>query len=85
MQFNRIGNFWDRSGHNEIDVVAVNDTKKIAIFIEAKRRQKNYNEQDLLEKVTYAKAKLKLKGYTIKHRGVSLDTLEAFIADFPAA
>lgn len=85
MQFNRIGNFWDRSGHNEIDVVAINDTKKTALFIEAKRRQKNYNEQDLLEKVTYAKAKLKLKGYTIKYRGVSLDTLEAFIADFPAA
>tara|TARA_R110002111_G_scaffold80386_1_gene127167 strand:+ start:100 stop:1437 length:1338 start_codon:yes stop_codon:yes gene_type:complete len=85
MQFNRIGNFWDRKGHNEIDIIAINDTKKTALFVEVKLQQKYYDEQALFEKVGYASAKLKLKGYTIEHRGVSLDTLEEFIADFPVA
>lgn len=85
MQFNRIGNFWDRKGHNEIDIIAINDTKKTALLVEVKLQQKNYDEQDLLVKVAYASSKLKIQGYTIEHRGVSLDSLEAFTADFPAS
>lgn len=72
MQFNKIGSFWDRKGKNEIDIVAINDAEKKAVFIEAKRQQKNYSEQMLLKKVTYALAKLKLHGYSVEHKRVAL-------------
>jgi hypothetical protein len=85
MQFNRIGNFGDRKRHNEIDIIAINDTKNVALFVDVKLQHKNYDEQARLEKVSYASAKLKLKGYSLEHRGVSLDTLEEFIANFPEA
>lgn len=85
MQFNRIGNFWDRKGHNEIDIVAINDTHKRAVFIEVKLQQKNYSEQILLQKIDYALTKLKLNDYQIEYRGVSLETLAELYSDFPVA
>jgi hypothetical protein len=85
MLFNRIGCFWDRKGANEIDIVAINDANKKAVFIESKRQQKSYDEQALLTKVAFAISKLKLKGYSIEHKGVSLDTLDEFIKEYPPA
>lgn len=83
MQFNRIGRFWDRKGKHEIDIVAINDVHKKAVFIESKLQQKNYDESILLTKVAFAMNKLKLTGYSIEHQGVSLDTLADFITDYP--
>ena len=74
-KFNRIGSFWDRKGHNEIDVIAINDANKTALFLEAKLQSKNYSEQSLLSKVTFATEKLNLKGYSIEHGHISLENL----------
>jgi hypothetical protein len=85
MQFNRLGSFWDRKGHNEIDIVAINDTEKRAVFIESKRQQKNYDKKALSDKVIYAVQKLKIQHYSIEIRGVFLDNLDTFLLDFPAS
>ncbi|MBL4631737.1 MAG: AAA family ATPase [Paraglaciecola sp.] len=82
MQFNKIGSFWDRKGENEIDIVAINDPQKKIVSIEAKRQKKNYNEQALLMKVTYALSKLKLQGYSVEHKCVALDELPVFLDEY---
>ena len=82
-QFNRIGSFWDRKGHNEIDVIAINDANKTALFLEAKLQSKNYSEQLLLNKVAFATEKLNLKGYVIEHGHVSLENLNEMMAKHP--
>ena len=53
------------------------------VFIEAKRQQKHYNEQALLMKISYALSKLKLQGYSVEHKCVSLDELQLFLNDYP--
>jgi hypothetical protein len=84
-QFNRIGSFWDRKGHNEIDVIAINDANKTALFLEAKLQSKNYSEQSLLSKVAFAIEKLNLKGFNIKHGHISLENLHEVMAEYPPA
>ena len=39
-QFSEIGNYWDRKGENEIDIVAVNDMERRLVFYEVKRNEK---------------------------------------------
>jgi AAA+ ATPase superfamily predicted ATPase len=81
-QFNRIGSFWDRKGHNEIDVVAVNNADKRVLFIEAKLQYKNYEPAKFEEKINYAISQLKLFDYEVTYQCVALDSLDSFIKKY---
>ena len=45
-----VGNYWDRKGMNEIDIVALNDIDKTALVAEVKRNADRYNPKLLQEK-----------------------------------
>lgn len=81
--FNRIGSFWDRKGEHEIDVIAINDANKSALFLEVKLQSRNYSEQSLLKKVVFATDKLNLQKYKIKVDHVSLDNLDEVSERYP--
>lgn len=81
-QFGRIGGYWDARGHNEIDIVAINDLDKEILIAEVKRRQKRYSEAKLIEKSHHLLKKLNLKGYNIVYRGFSLDNLTDVMDEF---
>lgn len=48
-----IGNFWDKKGEHEIDIVLVNELKKQLFIGEIKRQYKNINPQVLQDKADY--------------------------------
>ena len=45
-----VGNYWDRKGMNEIDLIALNDIDKTALVAEVKRNADRYNPKLLQEK-----------------------------------
>ena len=47
-----IGNYWDKKGHNEIDIVAVNDIEKSIHFYEVKRNSKKIDIVALKDKAS---------------------------------
>ncbi len=81
-QFGRIGGYWNAKGHNEIDIVAINDLNKEVLIAEVKRKQKRYSEAKLIEKSHHLLKKLNLKGYNIVYRGFSLDNLTDVMHEF---
>ncbi len=81
-QFGRMGSYWDAKGHNEIDIVAINDLDKQVLIVEVKRQQKKYNETKLIEKSHGLLKKLKLSGYNVTYRGFSLDNLVEVMDEF---
>lgn len=50
-QYTRIGQFWDRKGENEIDIVALNEIDNIMDVFEVKTDPNRYDEQKLKQKV----------------------------------
>ncbi|MEZ9468047.1 ATP-binding protein [Vibrio breoganii] len=81
-QFGNIGGYWDAKGHNEIDIVAINDLDKKVLIAEVKRQQKRYSEIKLIEKSHGLLKKLNLKGYEIEYRGFSLDNLVEVMEEY---
>jgi AAA+ ATPase superfamily predicted ATPase len=72
-QFTEIGSFWDKTGENEIDIVAVNEVKKGAMIIEIKRNEKHIRYNTLKEKAeTMINKTGRLKNYTITYQGLSM-------------
>lgn len=70
-KFNTIGTFWERNNDNEIDIVAVNDLKKMVLFAEVKRNKNNINLEKLKEKSMvlmhqFKDYKLEYNGYSLK-------------------
>ena len=45
-----VGNYWDRKGMNEIDLIALNDIDRTALVAEVKRNADRYNPKLLQEK-----------------------------------
>ena len=45
-----VGNYWDRKGKNEIDLIALNDIDKTALVAEVKRNADRYDSKLLQEK-----------------------------------
>ena len=72
-QFNQIGRYWERGNQNEIDIVAINERKKIALIAEVKLSKKRIQLNVLKEK-SHALSK-QLTGYQIHYQGFSLDDL----------
>ena len=71
--FTKIGAFWDKTGQNEIDLIALNELNKTAFITEIKRNEKHIRYNILKEKVVNMLAKTgELKGYNIEYKGLSL-------------
>lgn len=67
-----VGNYWDRKGMNEIDIVALNDIDKTALVAEVKRNADRYNPKLLQEKYDTIRSnfgkykKVQLKGLSMQ-------------------
>jgi AAA+ ATPase superfamily predicted ATPase len=72
-QFSGIGNYWNKKGEDEIDVIAVNDYEKIMNFYEVKRNKKRINLSVLKEKS--AEIAKKYPDYKIDYIGLSLEDM----------
>ena len=73
-QYNIIGNYWESSNKNEIDIVALNELDKVVLVAEVKRNAKRISISQLKEKAV--KLERQLKGYKFEYKGLSLDDLE---------
>lgn len=72
-QFNQIGHYWESSNKNEIDIVALNERKKVALIAEVKISAKHIN-LNLLEEKAQNLIK-KLSNYKITYKAYSLDDI----------
>ena len=72
-QFSEIGNYWNRKGEDEIDLIAVNDLEKKMIFYEVKRNKKRISIP-LLEKKSEEIAR-KYSDYHIEYKAFSLEDM----------
>ena len=68
-----VGNYWDRKGENEIDMIALNDIDKTAIVAEIKRQKKKFNPTGLASKV--ATLNKELAKYKVSQIGLSMEDM----------
>ena len=69
----QVGNYWDRKGENEIDLIAINDLDKTAVLAEVKRQPRKFDPQLLEKKVQNLHHEL--GGYTIRLLGLSMEDM----------
>lgn len=75
-RYTSVGQFWDRKGEHEIDIVAVNEIDGIADVYEVKRNLDKYDEQLLREKVDYMLSVCpEMKGMKINVGCLSVDDM----------
>ena len=75
-EITRIGSWWDRKGHNEIDIVAENELNKSLIIGEVKRNIKNYDERELKEKSQFFfNSAGSFKDFKIIYKGFSMEEM----------
>lgn len=67
----QVDNYWDRKGENEIDLIAINDIDKTAVFAEVKRQSRKLNMQELERKVQSVRPYL--ANYSLQLIGLSMD------------
>ena len=68
-----VGNYWDRSGQNEIDMIALNEIDKTAVVAEIKRQKKKFSPAELDEKV--ATLSKELAKYKVRQIGLSMEDM----------
>ena len=68
-----IGSYWDNSGENEIDLIALNDFEKTATIVEIKRNPKKISLQTLATKTTTIQKYL--ANYEVSQKALSLNDL----------
>ncbi len=68
-----VGNYWDRKGLNEIDIIALNDIDKTAVVAEIKRQRKKFNPTELAGKVTTLGKEL--AKYDVRQIGLCMDDM----------
>ena len=68
-----VGNYWDRKGQNEIDMIALNDIDKTAVVAEIKRQRKKFSPTELAEKTTTLNKNL--SKYTVNQIGLSMEDM----------
>lgn len=72
----RLGNWWDRKGENEIDIITENELTDTAVFYEVKRKKANINLDVLKKKADYfLKATGAFKKYRIDYQGLSMEDM----------
>lgn len=75
-KYTRIGNWWDRKGENEIDIIAENELNDEAIFIEVKRKKENFDADVLNQKTAvFTRATGKFKDYTVLQKCLSMSDM----------
>jgi AAA+ ATPase superfamily predicted ATPase len=72
-RFSEIGNYWNKKGEDEIDIIALNEMEKQLYFYEVKRNKKRINIP-LLEKKSNAIIQ-KYSGFNIEYQGLSLEDM----------
>jgi len=72
-KFLEIGNYWNKKGEDEIDIIAVNDYEKIINFYEVKRNKKRIDIK-ILEEKSKEIAK-KYHNYRIEYVAFSLENM----------
>jgi AAA+ ATPase superfamily predicted ATPase len=71
-----IGSYWDKTGENEIDMIALNELDKTALIAEIKRNKKNIKFNLLKEKAGNMMVKTnRLSGYKIEYLALSMDEM----------
>lgn len=68
-----VGNYWDRNGQNEIDLIALNDIDKTAVVAEIKRQRKKFNPNELAEKASALSKDL--AKYSVRQIGLSMEDM----------
>ena len=68
-----VGNYWDRKGQNEIDMIALNDIDKTAVVAEIKRQRKKFSPTELAEKT--AALNKELSKYSVSQIGLSMEDM----------
>lgn len=72
-KYSTIGTYWEKANQNEIDIVAINEMDKKALFAEVKRKKENINLNVLKEKST--KIAQSFPGYEISYQGFSIEDM----------
>ena len=72
-QFSDIGNYWNKKGEDEIDIITVNDYEKMIKFYEIKRNKKRINLSVLEEKSQ--EIVRQYHGYSMEYIGLSLEDM----------
>lgn len=72
--FTRIGNWWDRRGENEIDLIAVNEFEHKGIVAEIKRNPKKINPSRLVEKIATLPS-ASFAHYDLQLKSLSMDDM----------
>lgn len=71
--YTRIGNWWNRKGENELDMVAINEFSKQAVIAEIKRNSKKLDLAELQRKVSELPSDF--ANYQIELRLLSLEDM----------
>lgn len=75
-RYTRIGNWWDRKGENEIDIIAEDESSSAVEFYEVKRQARNIQLGLLRQKAeVFLKATGAFKDCQITYRGLSLEDM----------
>lgn len=72
--YTQVGNWWDRKGLNEIDMIALNEFDQTAVAAEIKRNPKKISMSDLQTKVD-ALPKSEFKQYQFELKGLSIEDM----------
>lgn len=72
--YNLVTNYWERDGHNEIDLLAVNDVERHLVIGEIKRQAKRLDMTLLREKADKIVSKQRRR-YSIEFVGLSMDDM----------
>ena len=75
-RYTDIGNFWDKKGEHEMDIILVNEQEQLLRIGEIKRQEKNINRQKLQEKVDYFLSVYpNLRSYTCELISLSMEDM----------
>lgn len=76
-RYNRIGSYWERGNKNEIDLVAINDSRKKMVLAEIKVNRDRINLEVLKRKAV--NLMMDFKGYSVEYRALSVEDCSEFL------
>ena len=73
-RYTQVGNWWDRKGKNEIDMIAINEFDHTGMVAEIKRNSRKISLTNLQEKVNMLPPKT-FGEYALSLRGLSIEDM----------
>ena len=73
-QYTLVGNWWDRKGDNEIDMIALNEFNHTGVAVEIKRNPRKISLKNLQEKVNMLPPK-SFGEFTLSLKGLSIEDM----------